>query len=102
MIYTATVTSQGQITIPAELRRRYFKPGSTIILEESLYGGGPEVKLRPSVSLSEAIGVANKYTTQSGATLDEALAAGQEAARKRAAQDDQRVVTQYGYSAVPD
>lgn len=95
MIYTATVTSQGQITIPAELRRRYFKPGSTIILEENLYGGEPEIKLRPSVSLSEAIGVASDYTTQSDATLDEAMTAGKKTARKKAAQDDQRVMAQY-------
>lgn len=47
MTYTATVTSQGQVSIPAPLRRKYRLDRAQIIIEDS--GTGMSVKPVPDI-----------------------------------------------------
>ena len=61
MIYTAKITSQGQITIPAPIRKKFFPKGSTVIFEPKDENLSYEVTLKPAVILSDVIGVAAKY-----------------------------------------
>ncbi len=53
MVYTVTVTSQGQITIPAAVRRALKLTGSERTISLSLHADTGEVTFRPTVKLSD-------------------------------------------------
>ena len=48
MIYTLTVSSQGQIVIPSQVRKKLgIKSGDTLIASVTSSVGGPEIRLKP-------------------------------------------------------
>lgn len=54
MSFTVTVTNQGQISIPIELRRKYaLSGGKTIVLRDS---GAGEINMRPIPDIFELKG----------------------------------------------
>ena len=51
---TATITSKGQIAIPKEIRKNYFKAGSKI----AIFAFEDRVEIRPLKSISKKISTA--------------------------------------------
>ncbi|KKU91996.1 MAG: hypothetical protein UY21_C0007G0015 [Microgenomates group bacterium GW2011_GWA1_48_10] len=54
MTYTASVTSQGQVSIPAPFRKKYGLSGNKVIFEETVDGG---LKLKPVPDIMSLAGI---------------------------------------------
>lgn len=60
-VITAQVSSRGQITIPAEVRRKLgLKPGSRVVIEVH----GNTAVLRPMKSIGELSGILHEHARQ--------------------------------------
>lgn len=75
MIYSATVTSQGQITIPAQIRKKLFNKtkSANITVEKN------RVIIEPVPDLLSLSGSLHKYALK-GKTIDEIMRLEEEAA----------------------
>lgn len=71
---STTMTVKGQVTIPAELRRKFgLKPGQKVIIEDD----GDAMRLRPAVTdVSAAFGLVKSKRTVSLDDMDRAIAEG--------------------------
>lgn len=99
--HIATVTSQGQVTIPAPLRKTHFPEGEKIIFEVqpdySQDKRQERVLLKPALKLKDAIGVAVRYGAKvlTDVSPEEAIALNSQEATHNAAEDDQKIIHQH-------
>lgn len=96
MIYIAKVTNQGQITIPAPLRKQFFPEGSKVIFEPKLYNNQSEVTLKPATTLEDSIGIATKYGAKipKKMSVEKAIKQSLKETVSGISKDDQRIINQ--------
>jgi bifunctional DNA-binding transcriptional regulator/antitoxin component of YhaV-PrlF toxin-antitoxin module len=97
MIYTSTVTSQGQITIPAPLRKTLFPKGSKVIIEIDTYNRQKNVSLKPMVTLNDAIGIAARYGAKipKSLSVEKIIKKSRQEIANKAAKEDLQILGQH-------
>lgn len=70
MTYTLTVSSQGQVVIPADMRRYLnLTPGSQLLLRPTKLGDLPTITLEPQTSWVKRVKGISKGTFGAGETF---------------------------------
>jgi len=99
MIYTATVTSQGQITIPAKLRRELGLDRATISITKN---ANDTIELKKTPDLLSLGGSLNKYSKNinKGLTGDEIIKEEKEAIEKARAEHYRKKLKRLGNTLI--